>query len=333
MSATDSQPEPETRSVTEVILRATATHIFALANYGHLGSLTKLPKDLHVGYVAVFFLYPTIIIGQLVYGFWAAARYGLADGETEDSKADLCFYIQGLMGVHALPNARVLLGHGMDDESPVPLLKAGHRSVQRATYRISWKWFGRVLVCLLAVTQAIGTAVLFVRRINHETYSGGQLMIDTFTGVAALGSAVSGIMALLILLMRLEWQVISPVQNETLEHPRLTAMGAQLVIVFFCMGWIRGYLFWYLLYGPYLLFGMGHPLEVVVVSVFVYIFRQDILKRIGVSMEAAWSFTLYIFVLIIAGDIVMSIVTCILELTSMDDGGWKDPLSDKLLVI
>jgi hypothetical protein len=235
------------------------------------------------------------------------------------------------MGVHAEPKEGVLLDHGMDDESPIPLFKAGYRSVQRATYKISWKWFGRMVVCLLAVTQAIGTVVLFVRRKVYETGWEDELLIDTFNGVAALSSAVSGIVALLILLMRLEWQVINrPVQTEVLGHPRLTAMGIQLVIAFFCMGWIRGYLIWYLFY---VLSGMGHPFELVVVSLLVYIFRRDIFKRIGFSLRAALSFTLCVLVLIIAGDFVASIVICILELRSVENGGWKDPLEDKLLVI
>jgi hypothetical protein len=168
MSATEPQPA-QTRSITEVILRTLATQLFALANYGHLGSLIKLPKNLHVGHVAVFFLYPTIIIGQLVYSFCAAAKYKLARNERGSSKADFCFNIQGLMGVHAEPNEGVLLDHGMDDESPKPLFQAGYRSVQYATCKISWKWFGRVVVYLLAVTRAIGTFVLFIRRKIYET--------------------------------------------------------------------------------------------------------------------------------------------------------------------
>jgi hypothetical protein len=132
-------------------------------------------------------------------------------------------------------------------------------------------------------------------------------------------------------MMRLEWQVISrPVQTEIREHPRLTAMGVQLVIAFLCMGWFRGYLIWYLFY---VLSGMGHSFEAALVSLLVYIFRRDIFKRVGVSLRAALSFTLCVLVLVIAGDFGMSICICILELAIAENGGWKDPLEDKLLVI
>jgi hypothetical protein len=190
--------------------------------------------------------------------------------------------------------------------------------------------WGGVVVCLLAVTQAIGTVVLFARRKIHTDWD-DHLLIDTFNGVTAFSSAISGIVAILILLTRLEWQVISrPVQTEIFEHPRLTAMGIQLMIAFVCTGWIRGYLIWNL---SYVLSGMGHLFELVIVGLLAYIFRRDIFKRIGFSLRAAGSFILCVLTLVIAGDFVMSIVISISELDSVGNGGWKDPLEDKILVI
>src|SRR6187402_823175 len=96
MSSTEPHPGSETRSITEVIIRAVATHIFAGISIGNLGSLLKLPKNLHAGYVAVFLLYPMVIIGQLVYGAWATLIYEFSHYKThgtEDLVADLCFDI------------------------------------------------------------------------------------------------------------------------------------------------------------------------------------------------------------------------------------------------
>lgn len=329
MSATISQPASETRSVTELIIQTVARYQYlCTCEYGHLDSLLQLPKNLRIGYVVVFLFYPSFIIGQLIYGFYAAAKYELAHHGMAESKADFRFMIQGMMGVHATGN---LLDHGVDDESPVPLFKAGHQSVQRATCKVSWKWLARVLVCLVAVIQAIGTVVLFVRRILHD---GSVDMIDAFNGLAALGTTFSGIVALLFLLMRLEWQATRPIRTEIPGRSQLLTMGTQIVITFVCTGWIRGYISRYLLYLIYLMYTAGNLFELVVIGSFlVLIFGTNFFKRARIPVQAVRSFILGMFVIAIAGDTIASIITSILELTKMKNGRWKDPISDKLFAI
>jgi hypothetical protein len=329
MSTTSLQSSLDTRSITEVVIRAIATHIFALANYGHFGSLIKLPKNTHIAYTAVFFLYPTFIIGQLVYGLVGAIKYRFG---IRYPTPDWCFYIQGLMGVHAMPNEDDALDDEPSEESPIPLFKAGHLSLQCTTYNISWKLFGRVLVCLAVVVQAIGTFVLFVRRLVYADC----LILDTFCGVAALGSAISGTGALLLLLMRKEWQVIGSSPYEEAPDPGLTALCLQLVTAFLTIGWIRGsYFFGFLL--SFFVTAVKFP--TVVVCLLIYIFRRHIVKIGWVSLGTVQEVVLCSFAFLICTDSVMILIIGILELTGLNNGDfwgdwkWKDPLSDQLLVI
>jgi hypothetical protein len=167
----------------------------------------------HIGYIAFFFLYLTFITGQLIYGLVEAIMYKFGIrrlDENDDPTPDWCFYIQGLMGVHAMPNEDDTFEDESSEESPIPQFKADHLSLQCTTYNISWKWFGSVLLCLAVVVQGIGTFVLFVRRLVYADC----LILDTFCGVAAMGSAISGTVALLLLLMRKKWQVIGSISYE-----------------------------------------------------------------------------------------------------------------------
>jgi hypothetical protein len=159
MFSTNSLSGPETRSVTEVVIRTITTYVFALRNYGHLCSLPNVPKRFHVLYVIMFFSQPGIIVGELVYGLFKAVGYWRKHIAAPGPGPDLGFYLQGMIGVHAKPHETLVLEY-----SPIPLFTADHKRLQRSTYDISWKWFGKVLICLFAVIQAIGTVVLSVRR-------------------------------------------------------------------------------------------------------------------------------------------------------------------------
>jgi hypothetical protein len=318
MSTIDSQSGPAIRSATEVVIRMIVTQAFALANYGHLCSLLKVPKGLHVGSVIMFFFQPTIIVGQLLDGLGGVDRYLNYNG-TPPSTADFQFYIQGLIGVHAQPHERLLLDHGAMQDSSITLFNAGHESLQYSTYQRSWKWFGRVLVCLFAIAQAIGTVLLFARRLEHE---GGRevLLADTLICIVSLGSATSGVLALIILLMRVEWQLIRPARPDTAKYSRHGGVLAQSLHSFICVGWI-GRFFTYLLYGPWM------------IGLLVYCFPQDILRRAGISPRVAGVMMNCLGVCLSIVDFISKLVECISDLTTMENGGWKDPLSDKLLVI
>jgi hypothetical protein len=96
----NTNPNSDNRSTNEVVVRVVATHIFALLNYGHFGSLLNLPGSLHAGYVVIFLFYPTVIIAQIVFGITEAIKYCIiAIGDDQDGlSADLSFYVQGALG-------------------------------------------------------------------------------------------------------------------------------------------------------------------------------------------------------------------------------------------
>jgi len=249
----ESESTSEGRSNTEILVRVLATYLFALANYGHYGSLINLPSGLHVGYVVIFFFYPTIIIGQLVFGIVEAIKYRLRENQGEGDeaqtrqKADLGFYVQGILGVRVAVNPDISLDRITTRQSSIALFRAGHLSFQRTTDEMSWKWFGRILACLVAIAQSVGTTIIFVRRLQHQC----MLLADILNFVTAIASVITGISSLLLLFMRFDWEIVRPPsrepspQREPNSRHDITAMGAQLAIAFFCIGFLRGHMFFW----------------------------------------------------------------------------------------
>ncbi|KAH6682718.1 hypothetical protein B0J14DRAFT_131089 [Halenospora varia] len=323
-----SDSAPDARTKTEVIVRFVATQIFALVNYGHIGSLLHLPKNVHLASIAIFFCYPTLIIGQLVYGIAQAISYSWQQAQkAEDGqKPNFSFYMQGILGVRALSNSDSEHDHATNARQPMPLFRAGHLSLQRTTYQTSWKWFGRVLACLAILTQSICSVVLFVRRENENSCLG----FDLFNGVAAIASTVAGIVSLIVLLMRVEWQVIRFVRVEEKNQPEMTAILSQLAIAFLGFGWV-GNSFFYGLVS--LMIRQNHLFEMAVIVTVVYVFRKEFFKRIGVPQRWFQSVSLGSVAFMAGVDILVVFVTYIVELMEIDNGGWKDPLSDRLLII
>jgi hypothetical protein len=172
----NTNPNSDNRSTNEAVVRVVATHIFALLNYGHFGSLLA-------GYVVIFLFYPTVIIAQIVFGIAEAINYcTIAIRDDQDGpSADLSFYVQGALGVRALVNGNNSLGHEQNDQTPVPLFRVGHMSLRRTTTRMSWKLLGRVIACLVALTQSIASTIIFIRRMEHGDY----LIADVLNWIAA----------------------------------------------------------------------------------------------------------------------------------------------------
>ncbi|KAH8687323.1 hypothetical protein BGZ60DRAFT_393378 [Tricladium varicosporioides] len=323
-----SESASDTRTKTEVVVRFVATQIFALVNYGHTGSLLQLPKNVHLASIAIFFCYPTLIIGQLVYGITQAISYSWKQTQKaeDDPKPDLSFYLQGILGARALSNPDLERDHAANAKQLIPLFQASHLSLQRTTYRTSWKWFGRVFACLAVLTQSICSAVLFVRREDQNSCLG----FDLLNGVAAIASAITGTMSLIILLMRVEWQVTRPMRMKAKNQPEMTAILSQLAIAFFGFGWVGNSFFYQLVF---LVFQQNRFFEMAVVITVIYVFRKEFFKRIGVPQSWFQSVSLGSVAFMAGVDFLAVFITSILELVEIDNGGWKDPLSDRLLII
>lgn len=91
LTENESKSSPSERSVTEIVIRTIATHLFAVANYGHMGSLLNMPGDFHAGCTLTFLFYPSIITGQLVIGLLQATRYLIR--EKRKGEGDASFWI------------------------------------------------------------------------------------------------------------------------------------------------------------------------------------------------------------------------------------------------
>ncbi|EPE34707.1 hypothetical protein GLAREA_10401 [Glarea lozoyensis ATCC 20868] len=337
MSTTD----PETRSVTELALRTITTQIFALASYGNLCSLLNLPKNQHVLYVILFFIYPTIIIGQLIQGFCSAIHYAFVHGRGRGriAKTGLGFYVQGMFGVYI---EREYDGFWDDGNNKPTLFNLGHVSVQSSTHAISWKWFGRMVICSMAVAQAVGTVFLYIRRLHlvkkNENWSEG-IMIDTLNGIAAFCSALSGVVALLILVSRLEWKITNrPVslgsypESTDSEYSHRATIIMQVLIALSCILGSRS-CFSHLceirfLFGATYIYVFG-----AIIVFMLIIWRTNFIKLNKHIKFAAILFTSGICLGLLYSEFIGKLIRCISELSSMENGGWKDPLSDKLFVI
>lgn len=73
--------------------------------------------------------------------------------------------------------------------------------------------------------------------------------------------------------------------------------------------------------------------ELVIVGCFVFIFRQEIFRRIGVALEWVKVVFLWAAAALALGDIEVLLIIAVDELDSGWEGRWKDPLSDRMLVI
>jgi hypothetical protein len=323
--------EDSERSVTEVVIRTIATHIFALAKYGHFGSLLNLPGDLHAGYTIVFLFFPPIITGQLALGLLQAIRYRIRESEIGTNGASFGFYLHGALGVHVVRDRNASGEDHDDSDERVPLFHAGHLSVRRTPRRMSWKHIGRILACMTVIVQATGTAILFVRRFTLFTLDriDQSLVLDVFNGLAAFCSAIAGIGSLAILLSPYEWRVVSaiPPVHASDREKAVTLIKAS-TMGYLWSGVLRGF-YWY---STIIGFIWSRMFELTIVATLVAIFRKDIQKRAGLYgrwIEEAFWISLASGMI---SDVVALLVVGIFQIQD-EGGGWKDPWSDMLLVV
>ena len=179
-------------------------------------------------------------------------------------------------------------------------------------------------MCLFILAQAVSTYVIYVRRQLH----GCTLSIDHATGIMAFSSAIVGFLSLAVLLPRWRWTVTQSLRPEQRRHTETRSFFAAFILASVMTAPLRDQTLWFII--RYLAF--DSILEVLVVGLLLYIFRQEIVPRVPFIIRKLLP---VVVTALMVGEVVKFWVLASLELSDRytTQGCWKDPLSDILFVI
>jgi hypothetical protein len=100
-----------------------------------------------------------------------------------------------------------------DDVYKISLLKLDTTLAERERVGWSWAWASNVFAALFTLTQAIGTVVIYARRLE-DTWA-KCLGFDHRIGALGIASTVCGVFSILALLLRFEWNVAHALHSST----------------------------------------------------------------------------------------------------------------------
>ncbi len=343
--------EAEDRTLTEVILKTLTTHAFALASYANASTLLRRPLGNGLAFRVIFFAFvPTLPLVEICINAARALIKFVADFEDED-KLDAWYFLSGALGVHArLPESK----KEETQMQNLPLLQTDRQLLERKPGKLDWAWFGRVLATLFTLTQAVGTIVMWVRRMDSDY--GNCLGFDHRNGALGVASAICGTVSLLVLVLRLNWVAGAAFQAPPTRSPASThrkfaieallALLTHLVIATIAndsnemLYTSAGVLFFLCRQG-------GRWWQTIIVAVLMVIFRKELAAKLRIysamvervvgvrrwtTIRILLSLALALWVLV---DIVWLFVADILEIVHSRSSGywWQDPISDQILVL
>ena len=365
--------ESNLRTPLQLVLKTITTHAFALASYTFLCALLRRPSKTHLQAVRCLFLLfvPTLVLVELLVTVFRSALQFLRDYEDDDEDMHFIFYLAAAIGMHAQ------LRKGDEESSKdvkdrnIQLLDVGSHAAEKEAKSLSWTWAGKMLVVLFALTQAIGTIIMWARRCSERATT--PLGFDHRNGAIGIASTICGTICILILLMRREWKVSKvfepPSKNTThfgMASPRNQFVAEALLAMLLHLAiatsrntdnvWLYssvGSIAWLIVSGDSA--KAGWPSLILIV--FLYIFRRDIARKFGVDqnrytkisggkrvarVRALLGFLLVIW---ITTDVVWLFVVDIVQVVNESRREryhnawgyvgcwWQDPLSDSLIVI
>lgn len=359
----DSQ-SPNLRTPGELAIKTVATHLFALGNYAYMCSLQRRStrSGLHVLRIVILAFVPTLIIVEFVNTLVRSLIYFIQiQLEEEDEEKNVWFHLSAGLGVHAsmpITNSTTK----KDEIHKVPLLSLDPALTERERIPFSWSWAGKLFVTLFALTQAIGTIVMWARRIDHDAC----IEFDHRNGAMGIASTICSLGSILVLLLRYDWSVGRALQSSSTEklHASKTtlmlqtflAMTLQLLLVA-AITYQHHWLYTSAGVAGFLL-GLGRSRSIgnfflgswqtVLLAVLVVVFRKEIGVRLGAdsSRYQAWvrhrswkrvKTILKICVCLwLAGDILRLFVEDVIHAVESKDNRrtwWQDPISDKIFVV
>lgn len=354
------------RTPGDLAIKTIATHLFAVGNYAYMSTLQRRPtrSGVHVLRIVVLAFVPTLIIVEfantLILSLINFIRNQIEE-EEEDKNA--WFHLSAGLGMHAsmpITNSTTK----KDQVHKIPLLKLGPTRTERDRIGWSWTWVGKMFATLFALTQAIGTIVMWVRRMDNGSSS--CLGFDHRNGAMGVASTICSVGSILLLLLRYNWSVDRVLQSSSTEkmHASRTtlilhtflAMTLHLIIAYIANDsneWLytsSGVAFFlsgiiHFRNGRQFLLGGW---QTILLAIFATVFRREIGARLGISSSRyqAWirhqswkriKVVLQIcLVLWLLADVVNLLVKDIIFTVEMRDDEWywwQDPVSDKIFVI
>ncbi|KAF2205171.1 hypothetical protein GQ43DRAFT_59630 [Delitschia confertaspora ATCC 74209] len=221
---------PSFRTPLTIVIKTITTHAFALANYACISSLLRRPMKSHIQALRIlFFVFvPTLPLVELIINAVRSLLQFLSNYE-DDDEIHLRYYLSSAVGMHAtvaseddspsLENANTERGDaGPEDPNSeekkhtmvkrgqqIPLLLAGSHCAENRVKPLDWTYLGKLLALVFSLTQAVGTIVMWVRRM--KTNDANALSFDHRNGAMGVASTICGIMCLVVILLRLDWKV------------------------------------------------------------------------------------------------------------------------------
>lgn len=365
--------ERSLRTPLSLIIKTITTHAFALASYAYVSNILRRPTRSHIQAIRLlFFLFvPTLPLVELLIDTTRSLLQFLRNYE-DDDKIHTRYYMSGALGMHANLSQGDDNKDTKDSSKNLHLLDAGSHCAENHVMPMDWVWIGKILAALFALTQAIGTIVMWVRRM--QSYDARPLSFDHRNGAMGVASAICSTTCILILLLRLQWKVSKAFETQQKE-PRWAWLGivrgesSQLVAEALLSMMLHlgiasipnsDNLWLYTSVGSvrFLLGGSGRIMlygwQTILLVVFAYIFRHDIARRLGVDNERytkwfgdkrwrrAKALLGVAIVLWIITDIVWLFVVDVIQVVEEGKGRgvypdwgywWQDPISDELIVI
>ncbi|KAF8531187.1 hypothetical protein BDD12DRAFT_44150 [Trichophaea hybrida] len=179
------------RQTSEIIGKTLLIHITTVAAFGHLNSLRQASATTSlILQTFAFVVCPLYLPMQILQDILAAFRYG----RSRKPFPGYCFYISIMIGINAIT----------ETNETIPLRILQKSEFQRETPTRTSIWYGKVVMLLFFLVQAVVTIILFVRRLQVQ---GGCYWIDNRNGLIAICGALAGILSLMVQLLNLTWRV------------------------------------------------------------------------------------------------------------------------------
>ena len=363
MAAADTYEDPTTnlRTPGELAIKTIATHIFAVANYAYMSTLQQRPTrtSLHALRVLVFAFVPTLVIIEFVYSS-IRALIQFVRNQIDEEEKNIWFHISAAVGMHAsMPITNQATKK--DETHKVPLLKLDPTTTERERIGWSWAWAGKLFVTVFALTQAIGTIVMYYRRLEYRTVN-----FDHRNGAMGIASTICSVFSILVLLLRYNWSFGRALQTAATE--RLHASRTTLVLHTFLAMWLHHLIAYLINENNGLLYtSTGAALELtgfdglhsrsrdpftgwqtVLLAILIFVFRKDIASKIGVDsnryqtwirhrswlrIKALLKVCLVIWLLADISWLFAKDVLNVVDKRGDEDYWWQDPISDKIFVV
>ncbi|KAF2733520.1 hypothetical protein EJ04DRAFT_513163 [Polyplosphaeria fusca] len=355
--------EENLRTPLSLLLKSITTHVFALATYTYTSKLLRRPTSTRMQALRVlfFFFVPTLPLVELITSTIHALIQFIRNFE-DDEDTHVRFYLSAALGMHANLSQDDDAEKKDTKDKTMHLLSVGSHCAEKHVMPMDWAWLGKLFAMLFSMTQAIGTIVMWVRRVS--TRHPRPLAFDHRNGAMGIASTICGTMCLCALVLRLRWKVSKVFEvKEGVREYRINQkaqflIDAMLAILLHTaiatipnsrnefLYWSVGAVF-FLLSGGRLWY---HSWQTVMLLVFIYIFRNDIMRRFGLGDEfltkyvgprrskRAWALLELLLILVITADVLRLFIINIVEFVEKAQIGdswvwWQDPLSDELIVI